>query len=251
MPAYHEPAYGTLKVASLSRAIRRGWEMFVRTRPLSVSFAMIFAFVGVVILVAIERASFAPMIFPLTGGFMLIGPLLLTGFFAVADRMAVGEASSFSDIAYGFSRTSREMLMLAFVCTLLFMIWITDTATLYGFIVGRTPTPLLQLVSPSRDVVSFLCWSSLLGALLAFVIFSISAFSVPLLYYRRAGLVRAVQLSIGAVLANLVPCLLWAVILSVSIVVSILIFPLFLMAFPVLAFASHALYRELFPESPV
>jgi uncharacterized membrane protein len=74
---------------------------------------------------------------------------------------------------------------------------------------------------------------------------------VPLLYYRRAGLVRAVQLSIGAVFANLVPCLLWAVILSVSIVASILIFPLFLMAFPVLAYASHALYRELFPESPV
>lgn len=251
MPAYHDPAYGKLTLASISRVIRRGWEMFLRTRPLSVSFAMIFAVVGVVILVAIERASFAPMIFPLTGGFMLIGPLLLTGFFAVADRIANGETSSFSDIVGGFSRTSREMLTLALACTLLFMLWIIDTAMLYGFIVGRTPTPLLQLISPSSDVLSFLCWSSLLGALLAFVIFSISAFSVPLLYYRRAGLVRAVQLSIGAVFANLVPCLLWAVILSVSIVASILIFPLFLMAFPVLAYASHALYRELFPESPV
>ena len=131
------------------------------------------------------------------------------------------------------------------------LLWIIDTATLYGFIVGRTPAPLLQLISPSSDVLFFLGWSSLLGALLAFVIFSISAFSVPLLYYRRAGLVRAIQLSVGAVFANLAPCLLWATILSVSIVVSILIFPLFLMAFPVLAFASHALYRELFPDSPV
>ena len=251
MPAYHDPAFGTLTLASLSRAIRRGWGMFLRTRTLSVSFAMIFAFVGIVILVAIARASFAPMIFPLTGGFMLIGPILLTGFFAVADRIALGESSSFSDIADGFLRASREMLALAFACTLLFIIWIADTATLYGFLVGRTPTPLLQLISPSSDVLTFLCWSSLLGALLAFVIFSISAFSVPLLYYRRAGLVRAVQLSVAAVFANLVPCLLWALILSLSIVASILIFPLFLMAFPVLAFASHTLYRELFPESPV
>ncbi len=251
MPAYHEPVYGKLTLASLSRAIRRDWEMFLRTRPLSVSFAMIFALVGIVILVAIERASFAPMIFPLTGGFMLIGPFLLTGFFAVADRIATGDASSYSDIVRGFSRSSREMMTLALVCTVLFIVWITHTATLYGFIVGRTPTPLLQLISPSSNVLSFLCWSSLLGVFLAFVIFSISAFSVPLLYYRRAGLIKAVQLSVGAVFANLVPCLLWALILAVSIVSSILIFPLFLMTFPVLAFGSHALYRELFPESPV
>jgi len=36
--------------------------------------------------------------------------------------------------------------------------------------------------------------------------------------------------------------------LSMAIIASIFIFPLFLLTFPVLAFASHALYRELFPE---
>jgi uncharacterized membrane protein len=83
---------------------------------------------------------------------------------------------------------------------------------------------------------------------LAFAIFAISAFSVPLIYYRRAGLVRAVHLSVSAVFANLLPSLVWALILSVTIISSIVIFPLFLLTFPVLAFASHALYRELFPE---
>ncbi len=251
MPLPSDPAFGRLTTDSLFRALRRGWELFVRTRPLSVSYAMIFAVVGVIILVAIERASFAPMIFPLTGGFMFVGPLLLSGFFAIADRVARGEKTSFSDVVSGFSRTSREMLTLAFVCTLLFIVWIADTAMLYGFLVGRTPTPLLVLLSPSNDVAIFLIWSSLLGAIIAFGIFTISAFSVPLLYYRRAGLARAVRLSIAAVFANLVPSLLWALFLSVTIIVSILIFPLFLMTFPVLAFASHALYRELFPESRV
>lgn len=251
MPLPSDPAFGRLTTDSLFRALRRGWELFVRTRPLSVSYAMIFAVVGVIILVAIERASFAPMIFPLTGGFMFVGPLLLSGFFAIADRVARGEKTSFSDVVSGFSRTSREMLILAFVCTLLFIVWIADTAMLYGFLVGRTPTPLLVLLSPSNDVAIFLIWSSLLGAIIAFGIFTISAFSVPLLYYRRAGLARAVRLSIAAVFANLVPSLLWALFLSVTIIVSILIFPLFLMTFPVLAFASHALYRELFPESRV
>ena len=214
---------------------------------MSITYAMVFAVIGVLILVGMERASFAPMILPLAGGFMLIGPVLLLGFFATADRVASGEKGTFADILLGYSRASREMLVIALVCTLLFVIWVTDAATLYGFIVGRTPATLLTPVLPAENVVFFLIWSSLLGAFLAFVIFAISAFSVPLLYYRRAGLVQAVSLSVSAVLANLGPSLLWGLFLSLAIIGSILIFPHFLLTFPVLAFASHALYRELFP----
>jgi uncharacterized membrane protein len=248
MSETNNPAYGSLTIDSLHRAIKKGWEMFSQTRSLSVTYAMIFAVIGLLIFVGIVRASFAPMIFPLAGGFMLIGPVLLLGFFALADRVALGEECAFSDITNGFARTSREMLVIAFICTLLFIIWITNVATLYGFIVGRTPSTLLAIISPAENVLTFLFWSSLLGALLALMIFAISAFSVPLLYYRRAGLVKAVALSLTAVFDNLVPSILWAVILSVTIISSIIVFPLFLLTFPVLAFASHTLYRELFPE---
>lgn len=248
MAVNNDPVCSCLTTASLCGAIRKGWGMFLKTRSLSVTYAMIFALIGILIFVGIVRASFAPMIFPLAGGFMLLGPVLLLGFFAMADCLERGEDCSFSDIARGFSRTSREMLVIALVCAVLFIIWVTNVATLYGFIVGRTPSTLMAIISPAENVLSFLLWSSMLGALLAFLIFAISAFSVPLLYYRRAGLRRAVALSVAAVFANLAPSLLWAMILSVTIICSIIIFPLFLLTFPVLAFASHSLYRELFPE---
>jgi len=98
------------------------------------------------------------------------------------------------------------MLSIAFVCNLLFIIWVTDVAILYGFIVGGLPVPSQMLVVPAENVISFLSWSSLLGAVLAFLIFKVSAFSVPVLYCRRAGLVRAVHLSLAAVIANFIPC---------------------------------------------
>jgi uncharacterized membrane protein len=243
-----DPTFGRLTLASIFLALRRGWELFLSTRQLSVTFSMIFAVIGVLVLVGIERASYAPMIFPLAGGFMLLGPVLLSGFFAMADRVALKQECRFSDIVSGFSRASRGMLTIALACTLLFMVWVTDVATLYGFTVGRVPVSLLQVSSPSENVLAFLIWSTLVGVVLAMVIFSVSAFSVPLLYYRRAGLVRAVGLSVAAVSKNLAISLLWATILAVTIIASIVIFPLFLLTFPVLAFASHALYRELFPE---
>lgn len=240
-----------IEVAAIPRVIGRGWGIFSKTRPLSVSFAMIFAIIGLFILVGIEQASLAPMMLPAAGGFMLLGPVLLCGFFSIADHVEAKQAHGFSDIVAGFSRMNRQMAALGLVCMLLFMIWMTDAATLYGFMVGRTPTPLQGLMPPPENVWSFVIWSSLMGAALAFVIFSVSAFSVPLLYYRRAGLVQAVVLSVRTVFSNLLPCLLWAFVLASSIIGSILIAPLFLVTFPVLAFASHALYRELFPEPVV
>lgn len=236
-----------LETAAIGQAIRRGWDLFLQTRPLSVSFAMIFALIGLVILVGIEQASVAPMMLPVAGGFMLIGPVLLSGFFSIADRAETKQTPEFSDIVAGFSRVGREMVALGLVCMLLFLIWMTDAATLYGFMVGRAPMPLLALVPLPENVRPFIIWSSVMGAVLALVIFSVSVFSVPLLYYRRAGLVRAVVLSVRTVFSNFLPCMLWAVVLASTIIASILILPLFLVSFPVLAYASHALYRDVFP----
>jgi uncharacterized membrane protein len=234
--------------STLAMALKKGWVIFILTRPISVSFSMIFALIGLLILIGIEQAGIAPMMLPVAGGFMLIGPLLLSGFFSISDRLYADEVPVFADIVSGFSRLNREMLALGLVCMLLFMIWMTDAATLYGFIVGRTPTYLMALLPPPESVWSFVIWSSIIGAVLAFVIFAVSAFSVPLLYYRRAPLVRAVVLSVRTVFSNLFPSLLWAFLLASSMIASILILPLFLITFPVLAFASHSLYREIFPD---
>lgn len=241
--------YRRLSIASIARAIRQGWGVFSQSRPISVAYAMIFMVIGLLILAAIVQAGITPMILPLAGGFMLIGPMLLCGFFSIADRVIEKSPTQFSDVLSGFSNASRQILVLALVCMLLFAIWLTDAATLYGFMVGRTPVPLLGLLPPPDNVWSFILWSSVMGAALAFVIFAVSAFSVPLLYYRRTELVQAIVLSVRVVFGNFVPCVVWALILSGAIIGSILLLPLFLLVFPVLAYASHALYHEIFPPA--
>ena len=243
-----DPAFVRISLSLLPQIIRHGWKLFLATRPLSVSFSMIFALIGIAILATITRASYTPLIFPVAGGFMFLGPFLLAGFFSLADSVRQGKACGASDIYAGFSRTPGATWAIALVCSLIFVLWVINAAYLYGGVIGRTPEPLASLFFPSRSVLVYLFLSSLLGSSLAFVVFAISAFSVPLLFYRRANLSRSVALSVRAVIGNLVPCLAWALIQTLTIIFSILIFPLFLLAFPVVAYASHALYREVFPE---
>ena len=99
-----------------------------------------------------------------------------------------------------------------------------------------------------RHVVAFELWGSLMGSVLAFIIFSVSAFSVPLLHEGRANLVQAVYASVRAVLGNLLPALAWGLLLTVAMVLSIVLLPLLTVVLPVLAYASFAIYEKVFPR---
>ncbi len=244
------PPSKAMTMHSLRRALRTGWRRFLLSRPISVTYAMLFALIGAFVLYAIIRAQHAPMIIPLVGGFLYVGPILMSGFFALADRFEQRERGGFADVLQGFSRSSRDMLLLALLCTFLFVLWVLDTAILYAYLVGMQPQSWVSLLKPTEGVLAFVIISSVLGLMLAFVIFVCSAFAVPLLYYRRVRLLEAIRLSVLAVFSNIGPCLVWAALVSIALVASIVLFPLFLLSFPVLAFAGHALYRELFGPEP-
>lgn len=85
-----------------------------------------------------------------------------------------------------------------------------------------------------------------MGAALAFIIFAVTTFSVPLLHYRRTQLIEAVMISVKTVFTNFPAAMAWGILVAATMIASVLLLPLFLVTFPILAYASHALYLELF-----
>lgn len=234
-------------LADLVDSLAEGRRTFAAARGLSLGYGAVFALIGLAILYAIETALVTPMALPAAGGFMLVGPALLAGFFRIAERLETGEVPTVADLADGFRRCPRGIWVIAVFCAFIFLVWITDAATLYAFMVGRMPAPLAALLPPPDSVWSFALWSSVMGSVLAFVIFAVSAYSVPLLFEGRADLIPAVAASVRAVFASPVAAIAWALSLAVGIMGAILLLPLFPVVFPVLAFASRALYRRVFP----
>lgn len=236
-----------LHLSDLKASLSHGWATFVDLRQIAVTYALIFACIGLVLMLCVEVASVAPMVLPLAGGFMLVGPLLITGYFALANAHARRETLRLADIWRVVRASPSPMWVIGLVCGLLFLIWMTDAATLYGFMVGREPRILSGLLPTDAALNSFFLWSSVMGAILAFIIFAVTAFSVPLIFDRRASVVAAVAASVRGVFGNFRLMLLWASLLAVSIIGAILLLPLFPVVFPVLAFASHHLYRRVYP----
>lgn len=238
-----------LSFGGLQRALADGWRIANATRGVSIGYALIFTLGGLAIMGGLLAQGWTPFIIAAAGAFMLIGPVILAGFFGIAGALEAGEPVGPTSIVSGFARASRALWALALVCALLFMIFITDAAILYAYMVGATPVWLDKLLPANANVLSFVRWAGVSGLVVALLLYCVAAFSVPLLCERRAGLVEAVVLSVRIVFANFLPSIFWAFFLSTVTIGSVVLLPLLPLTLPWMAYASRAVYRQVLPIS--
>ena len=235
-----------VSVATVFAALAGGWRAFRRFPASAAGFAAVFALIGVAIFLLLLRFGLAPMMLPLAGGFLLVGPAVLAGFFALRRAAAAGRRPGPADVLAGFRQAPRGLWVLAGVCGLLFLIWVSDAATVYSFMIGAGDTPAGEGGQAGR-VLRFHLWTSLMGAVLAGIVFCVTAFAVPLLFDGRASLVQAVSASVRAVFTSPGALLVWALLLAGAVIATIHFPPLLMLSLPCLAFASDLLYLEVFP----
>jgi uncharacterized membrane protein len=235
--------------SDIAHALGVGWHTFRYLPGASMAFASVFALIGLILLTAVGHFNASPMALPFAGGFMLVGPALLTGFFRLAAIADEGRKPRLRDALASLAHAPTGLWLVAAVCALLFLIWITDAAVLYAFMIGaeHLPYELPWLIGLQPQVTAFELWAALMGSVLAFIIFAISAFSVPLLHEGRAHPVQAISTSVRAVLGNFLSSIAWGLVLTGAILISILLLPLLTIVLPMLAYSSFALYRKVFP----
>ena len=235
-------------LATIRRALAAGWQLANATRGVSIAYSLIFVAGGAAIMATLLSQGWAPFLIPAAGAFMLVGPAILAGFFGIAEAQEAGRPVGFGAVAGGYGQAARALWALALVCGLLFMIFVTDAAILYAYMVGGTPVWLGDLLPAGDGIARFVKWSVVSGAFVAFLLFCVSAFAVPLLCERRAGLVEAVVSSVRVVFGNFVFSVFWAFFLSTAVIASVLLLPLLPLTLPWLAYASRALYRAVLPR---
>ena len=235
----------------IAEALTSGWHTFLAIPGPSMAYAAAFALIGLLLLMAVGQLGASPMALPLAGGFMLVGPALLSGFFRLSIIHARGDEPRLLDAFAAFPRVPGGVWIVSILCLFLFLIWITDAAVLYAVMIGgeHLPYQLPWLINLQGQVIAFEFWGSLMGSIIAFLILAISAFSVPLLFDGRASLVEALQASVRTVFANFLSSIIWGVLLAGIILISIVLLPLLLITLPTLAYASFFLYRTVFPVS--
>ncbi|MCW8825469.1 MAG: DUF2189 domain-containing protein [Gammaproteobacteria bacterium] len=242
------PQSRKLTLSDLSHAFRTGSHKFSQTKLLSITYSALFTFIGFALYTILEAGKIAPMSHSLAGGFMLVGPALLAGFFSISDALDEGRNPGISDIFKGFRQSPAGLWGIALLCLFLFFIWLTEAATVYAFVVGTVPVSFIELLPPDSGVTGFLFFTSLGGALLAFITFVVTAFSVPLMYYSNSSMVTATVTSTRTVFRNFFVMMVWALLLVILIMGAAWFLPLLPLTLPLAAYTSLAIYRATFSE---
>lgn len=231
----------------IRNALAAGWQTTLATLRASLIYSSFFTLIGVIILGLLLHHGFGPFVVAAAGAFMLVGPVVLAGFFGIARAHENHQPAGPASVLAGFRQASSAVWVISLVCALLFMIFVTDAAILYSYMVGGTAVWLHDLETYTPGVGHFLLWGSVSGGAIAFMLYCVSAFSVPLLCEHRCSMVTAISASVRAVFSNFRAALTWALLLALIGMGSILLLPLLLMTLPWLAYASRALYLQVFP----
>lgn len=238
---------------TVRRWLAAGWRDYRATAAISSAFSLIFVLFGALALWALLRRDLGLLVFPLFGGFVVVAPILVTGYQRAARLLRQGRRPRFADLLLGISEGTPGIWFLTFLLGLGYLIWVTDALIIYGMYFGRRSVPFdyALFTDPAlrRPLLAYLFYGGLLGLGLAAMSYAVAVFSIPLILHRRLGFVAAVSRSVATVFRHPLLMLRWALTLAVATLFTLVVaLPLLAVVLPVLAYASHAAYLALFPD---
>jgi uncharacterized membrane protein len=235
--------------ADLRIALKRGIDDF-RAIPTHAFFVgLIYAVLGLVIIRWSFDYSLLPLVFPLIGGFALVGPFAALGLYELSRRREQGIDARFWHMFDVLKSPNRgALLRLGVGVALVFLAWLAVAMALLRSTFGVAEVTLddfvSQLFSTSHGW-TLVIVGNLVGALFALAILAGTAIAFPMLLDRKTDVSTAVATSLRVFAKNPGPMLAWGVIVGASLFLGALPFLLGLLAvLPILGHATWHLYRR-------
>lgn len=137
----------------------------------------------------------------------------------------------------------KDILIFSFILLIVFLLWARAATAVHIFFPERTEYELL-------DLATFLGIGTAIGAVFSTIVFTTSAFSLPMLMDRKTDAITAVVTSINAVLRNKKTMLVWAIIIVSFVVIGFLtMFLGFIVLLPLIGYATWHAYRDTIDAS--
>ncbi len=237
--------------AAILRWLRLGWSDFRLAGWPSLAHGLIVTAISLVIIGI--TFLFWPLLPGAVSGFLVVGPILAAGLYALSRRIEHGEPARFRDAVHAWRCASRCLLRFGLLLVGVGTVWVLLSVVLFYFFVDAEitgPVDFLRYVVTQDDGV-FLLWTILAG-LVAALTFALTVVSVPLLVERDVTTPRAFRTSMRAVSENPVTMTAWAMVILFITGFCVLTFMAgFIVLYPVMGHASWHAYREVVDASPL
>ncbi|MEL6736054.1 MAG: DUF2189 domain-containing protein [Pseudomonadota bacterium] len=236
-------------------ALRAGVSDFFRRPVLSAFFGVVYALFGIVFILGLLVFDKVWMTVPAGVGFPLIAPFLAVGLYEMSRRYKAGEGFTWSQIfTVIFKQQRREFGWMAFVTLFVFWVWMYQIRLLLALFLQwqsfSTLDGLVTIITTTTNGMLFLAVGTIVGALLATALFSLTVISMPLLLDKNVDFVSAMIISIKTVQASPVVLLGWGA--TIAVLVFLALLPAFLgviVVLPILGHTTWHLYKRAIDDS--
>lgn len=230
--------------------LRAGWRDFRAAPGQSLAYGLFLVTLSWLVLWGLFALGLLYLALPALSGFLIVGPFLAIGLYALSRGRADGQATTLRDMVLIRPAAGAQLAYAGLLLGLLVLFWLRAADLLYALFFGFAPVPgaddaLLNLVTTPRGWALLLVGSAIGGLFAAFA-FALSLFSVPMLLAERRDALTALGLSFALTTHNLRPCLIWGVIVAGGMALSAATGLLALaVVFPVLGYGTWHAWRAI------
>ena len=194
--------------------LAEGWNDVLAMPRISLTYGAVFLAQIIIVSLGLVYFEISALVFPLAGGVILLGPMLAAGLYEASRRLHAGEPVRLSDVFIVTSQSPGQLAFFGVLLFLIFLAWVRIATLLFALCFGQVAIPPMEtflsdllLTTPG---LTMLILGTIIGAAIAMVIFTISAFSVPMLFDVDVDVFTAISESFNTVRNNPGPMLLWA-----------------------------------------
>jgi len=219
----------------------------------SLGYGAVFTGIGIAItlgLWSLGLIGYAPV---LVGGFALVAPVFAVGVYCVSRKRDAGETPQILDFWRISGSRLSQIGLLSVLLFVFFLAWARLAQFLFAMFVSGAADfrldaiPAFLFTDPSG--VALLVVGTLIGAVLAFMAFTVSALSFPMIIDQDVDAITALVASVKAVLQQPLVMLTWAWLIAFFIAAGAVFFLVGLaVTFPLIAHASWRAYKDFAPK---
>jgi len=247
-----------LDMSSPGKWLKAGWKDLKTTPGTSLAYGAIFAAIGMLLVYAYSSSSH--LVFAITTGFLLLGPFLAVGLYAISRNSAdlakcETKLSFFRGIKAGCGNPDC-IAMYALLLGIITVAWVRLSAILAALFFNSAlltshDMTVMELLY-SENSLGFFTMYIAVGALIAFFVFSISAISIPMIMDKEMDCITTSITSFKAVMKNKMPMFYWAFLIVLFTAIGMITLGVGLVVtMPLIGHATWHAYRDLIETEQV
>ena len=240
-----KPIIQQVTTDDLRAALAAGWQDFRKAPSFGLFFSLVYVLGGLFLWFTLVPTGNVVWLLPVAVGFPLIAPFAAVGLYEVSRRLEKGAPLDWGAVlGTVLQERNRQMPSMAVVIIFIFLVWVFFGHMLFALFMGRS---VMTNIFSSLEVfltfrgMMFLLVGTAFGGALAFILYSVTVISLPLLLDREIDFVTAMITSFGTVLQNFVPMMTWAALIAGLLLAGMI--PAFLGLFLVLPLLGHATWH--------